>query len=115
MRSDLLPCPFCGSREIGIVHCEKDCCGAEPRLVECGCGVDMCGDWSCDKDAIDSWNTRVVDGHVVTFFWERPGQIGPTETWVVCEEGYMYGPCKTWQEVETIIREEWMQDRNLVG
>ena len=30
-------------------------------------------------------------------------------------EGYMYGPCEKWQDVERIAREEWQCGRHIVG
>lgn len=108
----LLPCPFCGE-EAKIIRndsygmCQVLCnCETEPSVI-------------LPKDqlrkAIGLWNTRMVDGHRLTFHWERQGVIAPKPAWVVCHDGYMYGPCERWQDVETIIRNEWKADSCLVG
>lgn len=57
----LLPCPFCGSGDIDIIHCEEDCCGAKPRLIECQCGCELSGNWADDTSAIAAWNRRDGD------------------------------------------------------
>ncbi len=110
----LLPCPCCGSRpafDLGYgfvaIVCSNDSCPLDP-----------CTEYAldgCMKKITNAWNTRCVDGHVVTFHWEKPGVIGPTAVWVVIDDGYMYGPCERWQDVEKAIREDWKHERNLVG
>ena len=55
----LKECPFCGSTEVEIVHCEEDCCGAKPRWIQCVCGCELGGSWNNDEEAINTWNTRV--------------------------------------------------------
>lgn len=110
----LLPCPFCG----GVANeCyQRDDLG--DWKIECqGCGAVSCPDgMRYDRGlAVEDWNTRIVNSHRVTFSWEPPGVIGETSVWVVCSDGYMYGPCDRWQDVEKIVREEWQHDRNMVG
>ena len=86
-------------------------CAAEGCYVEGGAEW-----WHSDPDAlVGMWNTRCVDGHVVTFHREKAGVIAPAEVWVVVTEGYMYGPWCRWQDVEKDIRQEWKHDRNMVG
>ncbi len=125
----MLPCPFCGhppevvthngygdkyskDTEYGFgtpftVRCRKDTskCTAQP-YGNAGISVEC---------AIKNWNTRCVGGHVVTFHHEIAGVICPTDCWVVCAEGYMYGPCENWQDVERRVINEWKNDRNMVG
>lgn len=110
----LLPCPFCGG-EAGFI--ESDSYGA----CHLGCTVEECSgySWPSDeselRDRIDRWNTRCVDGHVVTFHREKASVIAPVAVWVVMAEGYMYGPWERWQNVEKDIRQEWKHDRHVVG
>jgi hypothetical protein len=54
----LEPCPFCGSDELSMVMCEVECCGGQPRSVECICGCELYGTWKTEEDAITAWNTR---------------------------------------------------------
>jgi Lar family restriction alleviation protein len=54
-----LPCPFCGSEDIKLVHCEEGCCGARVTWVncdKCGCYLDL--DEATREDAIKVWNKR---------------------------------------------------------
>lgn len=59
IKKQLLPCPFCNSKEIEIVRCEEECCGAKIRYFACNCG---CEKWVSDKcsdeQAVIEWNTR---------------------------------------------------------
>lgn len=109
-----LPCKFCGESASKLVHSElyrinhADWCWFSGKDFKQRASL-------LEPDEADQWNTRCVDGHVVTFHWEPPGVIGETCVWVVCAEGYMYGPCERWQDVETIIRNEWKADSCLVG
>lgn len=104
----LLPCPCCGSVDL---HVLRD--GRHLVEIKCQCGVSVShlDRWS---KHITAWNTRVVDGHKVTFHYEQPGVISETEAWVVVDGCYMYC-AETWQEVEHMIRNEWQHDRHLVG
>jgi len=54
----LNPCPFCGGDELEMFMCEIECCGGQPRSVECPCGATLSGDWKTEEDAIASWNNR---------------------------------------------------------
>jgi Lar family restriction alleviation protein len=57
MTPELLPCPFCGSRQI-VVKTRKT------TIVECGeCGVFMI-DYQdgVQRDVIAAWNTRAFPG-----------------------------------------------------
>lgn len=56
----LKPCPFCGGSKLFIVDCEVECCGGQPREVECACGATLYGDWKTEEDAIAGWNKRHV-------------------------------------------------------
>ncbi len=103
----LLPCPFCG---------------ATPSIYSVGSDrVVLCYEESCPsnykgalQDAVNAWNTRVINGHQVRFDCEEPGVISSDYCWVVVHGGYMY--CgDTWQEVERLVRDEWQHDRHLAG
>lgn len=110
----LLPCPFCGSQ--AEMFFQLDDLG-DWRVMCRWCGASSCpeGFRYDKKQAINDWNTRVVNGNKVTFTWEPPNVIAPVGVWVVLHEGYMYGPCKKWQDVEKIVREEFKHDRHMVG
>ena len=56
----LNPCPFCGGDELEMFMCEIECCGGQPRSVECPCGATLSGDWKTEEDAIAGWNKRHV-------------------------------------------------------
>jgi Lar family restriction alleviation protein len=113
----LLPCPFCGGEAYILESSYKPNSNTIYEYkAYCGqCNAES-GAWSgAASEAANAWNTRCVDGHVVTFHWTKPGVIGPTAVWVVCDDWYMYGPYEKWQDVEKAIREEWKSERNLVG
>ena len=57
----MLPCPFCGSDSIRIVHCEPDCCGAKPIWIECDCGGQLTVSCKNDGEAAAAWNMRLGD------------------------------------------------------
>ena len=110
----MLPCPFCGG-DAGFIA--TDSYGA----CHAGCNVENCFGYSqaFDEDelphCIDSWNTRCINGVPLTFYRERAGVISAKAAWVVVHGGYMYGPHERWEDVELSIRDEWQDDRNLVG
>lgn len=54
----LKSCPFCGNSELSMIMCEIECCGGQPRSVECPCGATLYGDWKTEEDAIAGWNKR---------------------------------------------------------
>lgn len=113
--NNLLPCPFCGG-EGELCYERHDIDDWQVSCKECGavsCPVSM--RFYETKGAIDDWNTRIVNGHRVTFYWEKPGVISPTSVWLVSHKGYLYGPCDKWEDVEKLVRDEWENDRNLVG
>lgn len=107
----LLPCPFCG----GEAHVMKHVHMVQEFAAYCGACETVHGWHGTARDAVESWNTRCVDGHVVTFHCERASVIAPMKVWVVVAEGYMYGPWERWQNVEKDIRQEWKHDRHMVG
>lgn len=109
----LLPCPFCGHDP--TVHTDSK---KFPLNIECtGCytigpAVTRVG---VVTDVVSQWNTRRIGGNTVLFQWEKPGVIAPTGVWFILDEGYMYGPCERWQDVERIAREEWQCGRHIAG
>jgi len=108
----LLPCPFCGGEACWVLNHHML---PEYQVTCIRCHADA-GTWDDSVGmAIDRWNTRCVDGHVVTFHREKAGVIAPTEVWVVVAEGYMYGPHERWDDVEYAVRDEWKDDRHMVG
>lgn len=54
----LLPCPFCGNKNVKITYCEEGCCGSLPIFVECECGVMLSIECNTDTQAIKLWNKR---------------------------------------------------------
>lgn len=56
----LKPCPFCGCQELEMFMCEVECCGGQPRSVECPCGATLSGNWKTEEIAIAEWNKRHV-------------------------------------------------------
>ncbi len=106
---DLLPCPFCGGEAHchGFVHTDG--------YLQCSRCYATVSD-SDKRSCAAAWNTRIVDGHKVVFIRER--KLAPVDddlVWLVVDNGYMYGPCETWQEVERLVRDEWQHDRHLAG
>lgn len=57
---ELLSCPFCG-KEPYIDYCEVECCGGQPRMIDCKCGASLWVNARTDLDAIKQWNTRCND------------------------------------------------------
>ena len=104
----LLPCPFCGCEPTVRTNSRQF-----PLSVECP-GCNTLGP-AGTSDVVSQWNTRRIGGNLVTFQWERPGVISENGVWFIVSEGYMYGPCEKWQDVERIAREEWQCGRHIVG
>lgn len=115
----LLPCPFCGSDDVHVSYDDYDFA----RWVSCNqceCDGSLLIVQPGTKEAalagvVRKWNTRNVCGHAVLFHWEKPGVISENGVWVVCHDGYMYGPSEHWQDVAIAVVDEWESDRNLVG
>jgi len=59
--SELLPCPFCGSKEV----CTRDVSGAEPQgditFVECQDCFSRTAAWRTKVEAVDLWNSRAAE------------------------------------------------------
>jgi hypothetical protein len=107
----VLPCPFCASEPKLIIGTDQVRIACSSRNCP-GCAATH---YRLVDQAVNDWNTRYVDGHVVTFHWEKLGVIGESGVWVVCDSGYMYGPCRYWQDVESQIRLDWQAEHHLVG
>lgn len=116
MSDRLLPCPFCGCSAKVVTH-------DIPRVQSTylvGCANPRCPalarvSGSNKQYEIDKWNTRVINGHKVTFHREPAGVIGDDPVWVVIEGIYMYGPCDKWEDVAELIRTGWEHDRFICG
>lgn len=116
----LLPCPFCGA-----VECERDYEKGNRSGVlwyKNSPSSDMekwdhvvCLTCGAGCNSVEKWNTRCVDGHVVTFVYNPAGVVAPVATWIVFDSGYMYGPREDWRDVACAICEEWQHDSRLVG
>lgn len=113
----LLPCPFCGDT---IEMLNKNNRGL--YLYKSAPSSDMptwqhvcCLNCGAGHSSVEKWNTRCVDGHVVTFVYESAGVVAPVATWVVFDGGYMYGPREDWRDVACAICDEWQHDSRLVG
>lgn len=113
----LLPCPFCEG-EMVVEPIEMN----GSTVYSTSCNNNLCpfasalGDFVCTPErAIRVWNTRVVDGHEVTFIREEAGVISPGPCWLVIANSRMFGPCDTWHEVAGEIARSWDDERLLVG
>lgn len=54
MTSSLKPCPFCGSRDIGLIDPDDQFC-----CRDCGAASGCLSEQACDADKQVAWNTRV--------------------------------------------------------
>ena len=57
----LLPCPFCGEKELDLISAEYACRTGGREMVAClGCGTQ--GPWGeSEQDAANRWNKRNMD------------------------------------------------------
>lgn len=60
-KTELKPCPFCGSKDVHLIMADSTCGGWSVTCKDCNVWVDHIFNAMSEKKAIELWNRRVKE------------------------------------------------------